>query len=246
MTGGQIARAGSSQSWVNGRKGAMIVLNSTGASQYMPIWSCKSQAGSWDCGTYTENRLHFSYITDTNYNAGTNTQTANIYFNTNGTITAGLNGNATTATTLQTIRTINGTNFNGSANITTANWGTARNIGIVSSDGTGVGSVVSVNGSGNVNLKLPATIKASITGNVSGNAATATKLQTARTIWGQSFNGSANISGNMTGVGSITASGLIKTTNSVQADGDVIAYKTSTGGASPFKYWLPSVDTNGN
>lgn len=246
MTGGQIARAGSSQSWVNGRKGAMIVLNSTGASQYMPIWSCKSQAGSWDCGTYTENRLHFSYITDTNYNAGTNTQTTNIYFNTNGTITAGLNGNATTATTLQTIRTINGTNFNGSANITTANWGTARNIGIVSSDGTGVGSVVSVNGSGNVNLKLPATIKASITGNVSGNAATATKLQTARTIWGQSFNGSANISGNMTGVGSITASGLIKTTNSVQADGDVIAYKTSTGGASPFKYWLPSVDTNGN
>ena len=169
MTGGQIARAGSSQSWVNGRKGAMIVLNSAGASQYMPIWSCKSQAGSWDCGTYTENRLHFSYITDTNYNAGTNTQTANIYFNTNGTITAGLNGNATTATTLQTIRTINGTNFNGSANITTANWGTARNIGIVSSDGTGVGSVVSVNGSGNVNLKLPATIKASITGNVSGN-----------------------------------------------------------------------------
>ena len=154
MTGGQIARAGSSQSWVNGRKGAMIVLNSAGASQYMPIWSCKSQAGSWDCGTYTENRLHFSYITDTNYNAGTNTQTANIYFNTNGTITAGLNGNATTATTLQTIRTINGTNFNGSANITTANWGTARNIGIVSSDGTGVGSVVSVNGSGNVNLKF--------------------------------------------------------------------------------------------
>lgn len=176
MTGGQIARAGSSQSWVNGRKGAMIVLNSAGASQYMPIWSCKSQAGSWDCGTYTENRLHFSYITDTNYNAGTNTQTANIYFNTNGTITAGLNGNATTATTLQTIRTINGTNFNGSANITTANWGTARNIGIVSSDGTGVGSVVSVNGSGNVNLKLPATIKASITGNVSGNAGTATKV----------------------------------------------------------------------
>lgn len=246
MTGGQIAKAGSSQSWVNGRKGAMIVLNSAGASQYMPIWSCKSQAGSWDCGTYTENRLHFSYITDTNYNAGTNTQTANIYFNTNGTITAGLNGNATTATTLQTIRTINGTNFNGSANITTANWGTARNIGIVSSDGTGAGSVVSVNGSGNVNLKLPATIKASITGNVSGNAGTATKLQTARTIWGQSFNGSTNISGNMTGVGSITASGLIKTTNSVQADGDVIAYKTSTGGASPFKYWLPSVDTNGN
>lgn len=246
MTGGQIARAGASQSWKDGRVGAILRLTSAGSSQYMPIWSCKSQSGSWDCGTYTSDRLHFSYITDANYNAGTNTQTANIYFNTNGTITAGLNGNATTATTLATSRTINGTSFNGSANITTANWGTARSIGIVSSDGTGAGSTVSVNGSGNVNLKLPATIKASITGNVSGNAGTATKLQTSRTLWGQSFNGSANISGNMTGVGSITASGLIKTTNSIQADGDVVAYKTGTSGTSPFKYWLPSVDTNGN
>lgn len=35
-------------------------------------------------------------------------------------------GNAATATTLQTGRTINGTTFNGSANITTASWGTAR------------------------------------------------------------------------------------------------------------------------
>ena len=43
---------------------------------------------------------------------------------------------------------------------------------------------------------------------VSGNAATATTLQTARTLWGQSFNGSANISGNMSGVGQITFSAL--------------------------------------
>ena len=60
-----------------------------------------------------------------------------------GTITAALSGNATTATTLQTTRTINGTNFNGSANITTANWGTARTITIGS---TGK----SVDGSANV------------------------------------------------------------------------------------------------
>lgn len=33
----------------------------------------------------------------------------------------GINSNATTATTLQTARTINGTSFNGSANVTTAN-----------------------------------------------------------------------------------------------------------------------------
>jgi hypothetical protein len=41
---------------------------------------------------------------------------------------ASTTGNAATATTLQTARTINGTSFNGSANITTANWGTARTI----------------------------------------------------------------------------------------------------------------------
>lgn len=37
----------------------------------------------------------------------------------------------------------------------------------------------------------------------SDNIATATKLATARTIWGQAFDGSANISGNMTNVGHI-------------------------------------------
>lgn len=42
-----------------------------------------------------------------------------------------------------------------------------------------------------------------------GNIASATKLQTARTIWGQNFNGTQNVSGNMTGVGNITMSGNI-------------------------------------
>lgn len=41
------------------------------------------------------------------------------------------------------------------------------------------------------------------------NVASATKLQTARTLWGRSFDGTANVSGDMTGVGSITASGNI-------------------------------------
>lgn len=45
-------------------------------------------------------------------------------------ITGSLSGNSTTATTLQNARNINGTSFNGSADITTTNWGTARNITI--------------------------------------------------------------------------------------------------------------------
>ena len=36
-----------------------------------------------------------------------------------------------------------------------------------------------------------------------GNASSATKLQNSRTIWGQNFNGTQNVSGNMTDVGSI-------------------------------------------
>lgn len=105
-----------------------------------------------------------------------------------------LSDNVASATKLQTARTINGTSFNGTGNITTANWGTARSIGIVSSDGTGTAVTVSVNGSANVNLKLPSTIKASLT----GNASTATKLANTRTIWGQSFDGSKNVSGLLT------------------------------------------------
>ena len=71
---------------------------------------------------------------------------------TDGTIAAAtfsgaLSGNATTATTLQTARSINGTSFNGSGDITTANWGTTRTITI---GGTGK----SVNGSGNVSWSL--------------------------------------------------------------------------------------------
>ena len=42
----------------------------------------------------------------------------------------------------------------------------------------------------------------------------AKKLQTPRTLWGQSFDGTANVSGNMTGVGSITMSGALTIKNS--------------------------------
>ena len=73
--------------------------------------------------------------------------------------------NVASATKLATARSINGTDFDGTANITTATWGTARSIGIVNSDGTGTAVTTSVNGSANVNLKLPSTIKANLSGN---------------------------------------------------------------------------------
>lgn len=105
-----------------------------------------------------------------------------------------LTSNVASATKLQTVRTINGTNFDGTASITTAKWGTARSIYIQDASAAHTGAAVSVDGSANEYLRLPSTITASL----SGNATTATRLQTARTIWGNSFNGSANIGGTLT------------------------------------------------
>jgi hypothetical protein len=49
---------------------------------------------------------------------------------------------------------------------------------------------------------------------LSGNATTATTLQTSHNIWGQSFNGSADVTGNMTGVTNIDSLLYFDTTNS--------------------------------
>jgi hypothetical protein len=118
------------------------------------------------------------------YNPNTNTLVV-------GTVSAALSGNATTATTLQTARTIGGVSFNGSADInlpgvnTTGNQNTtgsaatlttARTIGGVSFNGSADIDLPGVNTTGNQNT--------------TGSAAT---LTTARTINGVSFNGSANI-----------------------------------------------------
>ena len=116
------------------------------------------------------------------------------------TIDGSISKNAATAAKLQIKRTINGTEFDGSANITTINWGTARNIYIADSSSTNKGAAISVNGSGDVTLKLPATIKASLTGNAS-TASSAAKLTTGRTI---SITGVANGSATFDGSSNIT------------------------------------------
>jgi hypothetical protein len=58
--------------------------------------------------------------------------------------------------------------------------------------------------SGNLQLFGTTNNKWRYSGAFVGNASSATKLMTARTIWGQNFNGTQNVSGNMTGVGNIT------------------------------------------
>jgi hypothetical protein len=74
------------------------------------------------------------------------------------------------------------------AQITTA--GKVANSATTATNASTPNAIVARDGSGNFSA---GTITANLTGNVTGNAGTATILQTARTINGVSFNGSANI-----------------------------------------------------
>lgn len=76
-------------------------------------------------------------------------------------------------------------------------------------------------------------IKTLLDGDISGNAATATALKNSRTLWGQPFNGTANVSGNMTGVGSITMSGNLEIGNGTSPNA-ILFYGTT--GDSPGGY----------
>lgn len=64
-----------------------------------------------------------------------------------------------------------------------------------------------------------------------GNAATATALQTTRTLWGQNFNGTANVTGSLTSVGDITggASSMIITAGTGASR--TLTFKTTTSGS---------------
>ena len=83
---------------------------------------------------------------------------------------------ATKANQLTTARTINGTAFNGTANITTAKWGTSRNIYIQDASKAHTGTAVAVDGSANEYLLLPSTITAALSGNAT-SATTATQIK---------------------------------------------------------------------
>lgn len=240
----------------------------------------------------------FGNCTIDNYSAGVVPTPTATYTSSQGSlftnISGSLSGNASTATKLQTARQINGTNFDGSANITTAKWGNSRTLtlgsylsGSVTTDGSAnvtlnanvlgltsqggktaisgttmpaeglrlynvynngypctYGNLISVKGQGAGELLLEWTGSSALghiryrskrDNNQNGwsdwgtvafqtdNVASATKLQTARTLWGQSFNGTANVSGSMTGVGSISASGAISTSSTITASGVINA-----------------------
>lgn len=148
-----------------GASGHLVQFNAgSGSTRYMQFYSTYSGSLYWRNSTdSTLNTKSWKTIVDSaNYTGivlkiGTATKgsaTLPIYLNA-GTPTAcsttlgvSITGNAATATKLQTARTINGTSFDGSANITTAYWGATRTITL---SGAVTGSA-SVNGSQNVTI----------------------------------------------------------------------------------------------
>lgn len=148
-----------------GASGHLVQFNTgSGSTRYMQFYSMYSGSLYWRNSTdSTLNTKSWKTIVDSaNYTGivlkiGTATKgsaTLPIYLNA-GTPTAcsttlgvSITGNAATATELQTARTINGTSFNGTTNIVTAYWGTARTISL---SGAVTGSA-SVNGSQNVTI----------------------------------------------------------------------------------------------
>ena len=80
--------------------------------------------------------------------------------------------------------------------------------------------------------------------NLQNSSEMAKKLQTPRTLWGQSFDGSANVSGNMTGVGSINMSGVLTITNSTYNKQLVIRSTGSTAKNQGEGIWFRCDDVN--
>ena len=182
-------------------------------------------------------------------------------------------GNAATATILATARNIGGVSFNGSANIDLPGVNSAGNqdtsgtaavatvattvtltdessdttcFPVFSQSATGnqameTGSNLTFNSSSGL---LTATLLAGdLTGDVTGNADTATILATARNIGGVSFNGSANI--DLPGVNS---SGNQNTSGNA-ATATILATARNIGGVSfngSANINLPGVNTDGN
>lgn len=117
-----------------------------------------------------------------------------------GDVTGAVTGNASTATTLQTARTLTlgltGKAFDGSANVS---WTLAEIGALPLTGGTVTGTVTATAFAG------------PLTGAVTGNATTATTLQTARTLTlgltGKTFNGSANVAWTLAEIGALPLTG---------------------------------------
>jgi hypothetical protein len=154
---------------------------------------------------------------------GTNPSWANVPSPNNGTLTMNVSGTGLSGSATFTADQAGASTFTVTSNATSANT---------------AGAIVARDGSGNFSA-------GTITAALSGNATTATTLQTARTIGGVSFNGSANI--NLPGVNTAgnqnTTGNAATATTATNANNVAIAADTSSTGT----FFVPYVSaTTGN
>lgn len=179
----------------------------------------------------------------------TGTLTGNVVGNVSGS-SGSTTGNAATATALQTARTIGGVSFNGTANITVASATggftiSGGDLALAANNITMTGSLGATGARLTkgwfVDLQVTNAIAGSVTGSsgsTTGNAATATALQTARTIGGVSFDGTVNITvASATGGFTVSGGNLVLGTNSITLTGSIGAT-----GARVTKGWFTDLE----
>lgn len=170
---------------------------------------------------------------------------------------AALAGSSTQDFSTQNL-TVSGTTYNMlTLSRTTANGASilfqnsSGNLGKLGFDGSGnliIGKGTTTDGAADL-LKIAtsgaATFYSSVTASsFIGNASSATKLQTSRTIWGQNFDGSGNISGDLNGVSSIIRN------HAYAVDSDVYGNLNWKAGAESWFNWnvggILNVNKGGN
>lgn len=171
-----------------------------------------------------------------------------------------ITGNAGTATKLQTTRSINGTNFDGSANITTSKWGAARSITIGNTtktvDGSGnvswtLAEIGATGGSGNYLPLSGGTLTGDLT--IKKSDGSASKLNVHRTLSSKDMRGSIDIYAHNGGSVSLSTYNMTdnKQTSSYVFGGDAFWSPRNADGVIPSiglsnyrfeKAWLNKLD----
>jgi hypothetical protein len=142
-----------------------------------------------------------------------------------GTLNQDTTGNAATATALETARTIHGVSFDGTANIDLTEV-VQDTVGAMFTSNTESGITVAYqDADGTVDFTV-----GTLNQDTTGNAATATALETARTIGGTSFDGTANIAVNLSATA--TALATARTIGGVSFDGTANIVPTTFNAAT--------------